>query len=87
MADVTAGQITQRLCQQELVLAEELVLSRMQGSAASQSSDYWLLAAQGFRLLGAHLLPAQGLQGLAAMAWPESAMASTVADTMLARGR
>jgi len=29
MADVTAGQINQRLCQQELVLAEELVLSKM----------------------------------------------------------
>jgi len=43
-------------------------------------------AAQGFKLLGAHL-PAQGLHGLAAMTWPESAMASTVADTMLARGR
>jgi hypothetical protein len=44
------------------------------------------LAAQGFRLLGAHF-PAQGLQGLAAIAWPDRAMVNTVAENIAASGR
>jgi hypothetical protein len=44
------------------------------------------LAAQGFSVAGAHLA-AQGPHGLAAKAGPARAKASTLADTIAAKGR
>lgn len=67
MAAATAGQISQRLCQYERFLRGNRSSAKCNAPQASQSSDYWLLAAQGF--LAAHgLFAAQGFaaQGLLA---------------------
>jgi hypothetical protein len=51
-AAMTAGQISQRLCQQERLLRGNRSSAKSNDPQASRPSDYWLLAAQGF--LAAH---------------------------------